>query len=181
MKRTIVLLMAAGLIVAMAGSAGASIYASSIVDGTTLHNWDGGCHGTLDASAILGAPDGEYTGWGGGDSGFITLGFDAAFTDGQGDDLIIYGFGPGKTELLVSSDNINWTSFGYLEISPPGEPGIWGYDFADYGVTSAAYVKMISGPAKFIDAVEAAVPVPAAVWLLGSGLVGLVGMKRTTR
>jgi hypothetical protein len=36
-----------------------------------------------------------------------------------------------------------------------------------------------TGRAFFIDAVEArAVPVPAAAWLLGSGLLGLVGLRR---
>jgi hypothetical protein len=189
MKKFVVLLLALGFIVATAGMAGASIYASSIVDGTTAHNWNSGCHGELDASVILGAPtnamDGTgYTGWGGGESGSITLGFDATLTDGEGDDLFIYGFGPGRnTKLEVSSDNINWTSLGSLGISPPGNAAVWGYDFSDFGVTAADYVKITAGPAKFIDAVEGVnpVPVPAAAWLLGSGLIGLLGIRRRNR
>ncbi len=194
MKKTLAVLLMFGWIVATAGAAGASIYASSIVEGTTLHNWypawgGSACHGPLDASVILGAPTGAldgtgYTGWGSGESGWITLGFDAMLTDGVGDDLIIYGFGPGGgTDLSVSMDNVNWTSLGTLGASSPGSAAVWGYDFADFGVASAAYVKISAGPAKFIDAVEGvnAVPVPAAVWLLGSGLLGLIGVRRTSR
>jgi hypothetical protein len=66
--------------------------------------------------------------------------------------------------------------------SGPGAAAVWGYDLADFGVTSAQYVRIDSAMAKFYDAVEArAVPVPAAVWLLGSGLLGLVGIRRHNR
>lgn len=172
------------LIIVSANTASASVYASSIVDGTTLHNWNGGCHGDLDASVILGAPDNELTGWGGGESGYVTLGFDYSFADEQGDDLIVYGFGPGNAELFVSTDNAVWTSLGALGKSSPGATTAWGYDFADFGVAEASYVKIVSGMAKFIDAVEgvhgsaAPVPVPAAIWLMASGIAGVFGFRR---
>jgi len=181
MKKFIVLLLAMGFVMATAGMAGASIYASSIVEGTTQHNWIGGCHGELDASVILGAPDGQLTGWGGGDpESSITLGFDATLADGDGDDLIIYGFGPYATDVSVSTDNNTWTSLGTLSRATPGTVISWEFDFGDFSVVSANYVKLTSGQGKFIDAVEGVnpVPVPAAVWLLGSGLISLVGIRR---
>jgi hypothetical protein len=183
MKKTLVILLMVGWVLAAAGTAGASIYASSIVEGATAHNWVGGCHGDLDALVILGAPDNQLTGWGSGDSGWITLGFDSTLTDGDGDDLIIYGFGPGATELLVSTDNATWTSLGNLGTSMPGTVTAWGYDFADFGVASADYFKFVSGSAKFIDAIEGvnAVPIPAAAWLLGSGVLGLIGVRGKRR
>jgi hypothetical protein len=82
--------------------------------------------------------------------------------------------------------------------SSPGAYGefLWG-DLADGGLESANYLMFVlgdggyyvdpysgeqtNGRAFFIDSVEArtaAVPVPAAVWLLGSGLLGLVGLRR---
>ena len=82
--------------------------------------------------------------------------------------------------------------------SSPGAYGefLWG-DLADGGLESANYLMFVlgdggyyvdpysgqqtTGRAFFIDSVEArtaAVPVPAAVWLLGSGLLGLVGLRR---
>jgi len=81
--------------------------------------------------------------------------------------------------------------------SSPGAYGefLWG-DLADGDLDSASYLMFVlgdgshyvdpysgeqtTGRAFFIDAVEAraAVPVPAAVWLLGSGLLGLVGLRR---
>ena len=193
MKKFVVLLLAMGFIVATAGMAGASIYASSVLDSMAASNWDttwGGaaCHGPLDDTVILGAPTGAvdgtgYTGWGSAQSGYIELGFDQVFTDGDGDDLLVYGFGPGTAYLSVSADGETWSDQVELGKSGPGAAAVWGYDLVDFGVTSAQYVRIDSGMAKFFDAVEAVnpVPVPAAVWLLGSGLLGLIGIRRRNR
>ena len=185
MKKLLSIILTAGFIALGAHTASASIYASQIVDGTTKHNWIGGCHGTLDATWILGAPDNQLTGWGGGDASWIMLGFDQAFTDGEGDDLIIHGFGPGQAEVYAAAENYEsidqWTNLGLLGTSMPGNLSQWGYDFADFaGLDSAKYIIINSGSGKFIDAVEAVnpVPVPGAAWLLGAGLVGLAGLRR---
>ena len=191
MKKTLAFLLMFGWILTTAGAAGASIYASSIVDDTLASNWDvtwGGaaCHGPLDESVILGAPTGAvdgtgYTGWGSGQSGYVELSFDQIFTDGDGDDLLVYGFGPGGATISVSSDGENWSTAADLGASGPGSSAVWGYDLlTDFGVTSAQYVRFDSNQAKFLDAVEAVnpVPVPAAAWLLGSGLLGLIGLRR---
>ena len=179
-----------GFLAFSAQTASASMYASEILDDTLKSNWDvtyGGaaCHGPLDNSVILGAPTGSvdgtgYTGWGSGQSGYVELGFDQVFTNGDGDDLLVYGFGPGNAYVSVSIDGLIWSDQLELGKSGPGAASVWGYDLADFGVTSAQYVRIDSGMAKFYDAIEATnpVPVPGAVWLLGSGLLGLVGLKR---
>ncbi len=190
MRKILAMLMTAGLVVCAAQSASAGIYASSIIGGTTAHNWDGTCHGALDTSVILGTPtdamDGSgYTGWGAGEAGYIELGFDQVFTDGDGDDLIVYGFGPGSNAYIsVSLDGATWSNQVALGKSSPGSAAEWGYDlFTDFGVTSAQYVRLSAGPAKFFDGVEAInpVPVPGTILLLGTGLAGLSGLRRRTR
>jgi hypothetical protein len=80
--------------------------------------------------------------------------------------------------------------------SSPGAYGefLWG-DLADGGLESANYLMFVlgdgshyddpysgeqtTGRAFFIDAVEArAVPIPGAVWLMGTGLLSLVGLRK---
>ena len=54
---------------------------------------------------------------------------------------------------------------------------------ADYQIGDVSYVAIFSDHGTYEDWTEiegtaSAVPVPAAVWLLGSGLIGLVGFRR---
>jgi hypothetical protein len=92
------------------------------------------------------------------------------FSDGGGESLTITGFGilasvpafsgassmPG--EYCPSTEG--W--YPNLEPCPGGAVNVW-----TYGI-SADYTKPVIS----------AIPVPAAVWLFGSGLVGLVGFAR---
>lgn len=66
-----------------------------------------------------------------------------------------------------------------------GSAGGTGFDLAESGYDWIEYVKVegVSGFSggeidAFSDVAPAAVPIPAAAWLLGSGLLGLIGIKR---
>jgi hypothetical protein len=89
-------------------------------------------------------------------------------------DLQLSGSGSSRTELLtftmsgVSGDTVNDYALGYTGTPSSGEffaAHIAGFDTTN-GVTSAQFGG--STP----------VPIPAAVWLFGSGLVGMIGVVR---
>lgn len=104
--------------------------------------------------------------------------------DGDGNDLYITEhIGTTATVYVYASfDNVQYT---YLGNALSDE---W-YDLNDYdGLDLVKYLKFIgncnegSSPGYDLDAVEAinsaAVSIPSAVWLLGTGLIGLVGCRR---
>jgi hypothetical protein len=98
------------------------------------------------------------------------------------------GGGVSKTDILAGGPIIpsDWTSFG---VGGNGVDLIAGPDVsggvtlemtaicgADAGCFSNVFIDNVS-----ITADVSAVPVPAAVWLFGSGLLGLVGVARRKR
>lgn len=89
-------------------------------------------------------------------------------------DFQLSGLGSSRTELLsfsingVSGDTVNDYALGYTGNPSSGEffaAHIAGFDETN-GVTSAQF------------AGSTPVPVPAAIWLFGSGLLGLIGVVR---
>ena len=97
----------------------------------------------------------------------------------------IFGLGPGPDEsgvimtpylrfshcsflclLAVNSSALLIESLGGLSVSESSEMSFIGIDFSEYG--NQVYA----------DWQVSSVPVPAAVWLFGSGLIGLIGMAR---
>ena len=69
---------------------------------------------------------------------------------------------------LASSGNGPWVLGDGTELSPGSN--LWNITFAGLGGQGGPEIKMV------VDI--QAVPVPAAVWLFGSGLIGLVGVAR---
>lgn len=146
--------------------------------------------------------DGGASGFGGGapTDSFVVLGFDQPLINRPGTDMSIYFLGGWKgvgMDVFVSSaaeySDIagpeDWTPLASLV--PTNKPFNWGtseegipaphmnFEFDEIaGIDSVNFV-MFEGNGYWIDAVGA--PVPGAVWLLGSGLAGLIGIRRRVR
>lgn len=133
------------------------------------------------------SPKGSYTA-----TSWFVLGFDYSLADVAGDDLIVTAIGGWHPEATMSvyvstdaeySDTMTWTLLGSL-VSTGSKPSGVGYeapaqyfDFSDIGVTGVTYVKFV-GYGYWIDAAGSTVPIPGAVYLLGPGLLGLVGLRK---
>ncbi len=88
----------------------------------------------------------------------------------------------GQFSIFTSDDNITFTQildssmFGYDGNTVPGMSVL-----ASFGDTQARYVKLqLTSSGAGVDEVEilSSVPVPAAAWLFGSGLIALAGFAR---
>jgi hypothetical protein len=96
----------------------------------------------------------------------------------------VYTFtGTAPIGTPVSTDYLEmWSDMMGADVLPGSSLG--GFKFtADYHIGTIAYEAMFSNhafPENFtsLTGTASAVPVPAAVWLLGSGLVGLAGFRR---
>lgn len=132
-----------------------------------------------------------------GDGGFITLRFTDNSLTGSGDnalDLWIFEIGPDveDTAVDISKNGIDWFSVGEVGGSTSGidiDAYGWGsLDFFSYvrltddstegqqgsGGTIGADIDAVGA----ISSAAPVVPIPAAVWLFGSGLLGLIGIAR---
>lgn len=137
-----------------------------------------------------------------GDGGSITLQFTDNSLTGSGnsdDDLWIFEVGPDieDTFVEISKDNNTWFSVGAVTGNTQGiDLDFFGFGLLDF----FSFVRLTDDPdldgqtgntvGADIDAVGAIssappvpqVPVPAAVWLFGTALIGLVGFgKRKSR
>jgi hypothetical protein len=134
------------------------------------------------------------------DGGSLTLQFTDNSLTGSGnsdDDLWIFEIGPDVEDTFVeiSKNNVNWFSVGGVGGSTSGiDIDAFGWGVLDF----FSFVRLTDDPNEGsntgstvgadIDAVGAissappvtipAVPVPAAVWLFGTALIGFVGMSR---
>ncbi len=142
------------------------------------------------ASYALGENDGKHVSIDIPETLILSFTDNTAF-DGEGDDIKLYQVISGDSYIDVygSMDNITYVYLGRTS-------GNATYDLADYAdLDYVNYLKFVglddggSADGYDLDAVEAlnsgdhisSVPVPAAVWLLGSGLLGMIGIRRKKR
>ena len=100
--------------------------------------------------------------------------------------------GIGTLDILVSLDNINFTTVA-SDLRPVDNPRNvdYGAQIFGFGTQSARYIQFDvsncpqpNGDPTLYCAIgevafsTSAVPIPAAVWLFGSGLLGLIGVAR---
>jgi hypothetical protein len=85
---------------------------------------------------------------------------------------------PGVSDGVYTQNNMLNGTIATLNISSGTILGINSFLFSDFGGSPVAYSNLISANIQPNGVTFNAVPLPAAVWLLGSGLVGLVVLKR---
>jgi hypothetical protein len=162
-------------------------------------------YGTFDTSgatlaAVLTDQDpATYAGsW---DSGaYVVLGFSSPIVNGAGADLALFELGRTDTfklSLSLVGTTINYPSYYTGTSVPPGfNLNVATIDLADFGVAPGGTVNQIvvgldflteytynniiyqTVPTLSLAGALNSVPVPGAIWLLGSGLVGLLGWRR---
>ncbi|OPY85041.1 MAG: hypothetical protein A4E72_02052 [Syntrophus sp. PtaU1.Bin208] len=125
---------------------------------------------------------------------YVNLGFtDNLLVNGSGADLVLFETGvPDSFSVTINSITNNYLT-SYTGYSAGGyDLNAVAINLEDFGVASNAGLSSIligmdivgSGTvpslslAGALNSSSSAVPIPAAVWLFGSGLVGLLGLRR---
>lgn len=89
--------------------------------------------------------------------------------DGYFDSFSLAGLAPGDSVGLFS------VQFDFLGTGGPGSQFFEIVSANDFSVLDSGYTSLYEPPG------TSAVPVPAAIWLFGSGLIGLVGVLRKSK
>ena len=148
--------------------------------------------GFLDLSATTGVPiPAGSTGFNGHEAWSGAISFTSGLSDIYGVDFASWTpFGTGNfgawdassgDALHLQSNPLIGVPNGYISgANISGNATKNGSSFASLGFTPGSYVSTLTNGSN-VDTVTVnigAVPVPAAVWLFGSGLLGLVGMAK---
>jgi len=157
-------------------------------------NIDARISDTSAGSSIVGASDGAW----------VDLGFDTAIVNGAGDDLKLFLVGNNGHKVDVTIGGITnsyslaagQNATGFFDTAYPTDPiialpidlstfaGLSGDSFSQIRLTIGSGYCVSELPCSSVPSfvgtynVGSVVPVPAAVWLFGSGLVGLAGFAR---
>lgn len=91
-------------------------------------------------------------------------------------------FNTGPFVSLKTDDALYWVGTEYYDY--PNTPTAWNFYFGS-GYQSASWIHGLYRSAWAVHdgdvGTQAAVPIPAAVWLFGSGLLGLIGISRRNK
>lgn len=173
------------LVCSMSNVNAASIFADSLIDSAGAVAFGSG--------SVLGAPDG------GGltlniapiAGNFIEIGFGSAIGDGAGFDIRIYDNEDIASDInesanvFASTDGSSYTfigsviggsSEGFLDLSGVYSDAVNFLRIEQVSTADALDIIAIEGLNEFSP-----VPVPAAIWLFASGLLGLIGVSRRAR
>lgn len=128
--------------------------------------------GTFDDSVLTGGGNGTVsfaTGNPYGNTFTVTAG-DIVFTPNE-----VFS---GTPQLTLSAMNIDFASTGFLFYGTDTTSGATFNSYFSYFDGDDINLGYVSGDWLSFSATQVVVPVPAAVWLFGSGLLGLVGIAR---
>jgi len=98
-------------------------------------------------------------------AGNVTIDLSGLALNTGGQNIFLEGTGVAQMVCAIDCSNGDSYTLDYTAIVPQGDPSNFG------GVLYQLH----------LEGTVAAVPVPAAVWLFGSGLLGLAGVARRTR
>jgi len=99
----------------------------------------------------------------------------------SGDQFEVFNFGDsiGLTSMPTTQGS-GTSDFDYAAANPQWSTGVWVFGPGSYSISGIAVLSPYGsgGAGLMLESGGSAVPLPGAVWLLGSGLLGLAGFRK---